>query len=50
MLSPQKPTVSVFTPSRIQPSSSFVDVILSFCRRLWWDIALHGIAMHRITI
>ena len=32
--------------SRVQPSNSFVDVILSFCRREWWDIALHRNALH----
>ena len=36
--------------SRVQPSHAFVDVILSFCRWEWWDIALHCNALHCITI
>ena len=36
--------------SRVQHSNAFVDVILSFCRREWWDIALHCIAMHCVAL
>ena len=36
--------------SRVQPSNSFVDAILSFCRRERWDIALHCIALHCIAL
>ena len=36
--------------SRVQPSNSFVDVILSFCRRERWDIALHCIALYYIVL
>ena len=52
MLSPQqrKLPFQYSHLSRVQPNNSFVNLILSFCRREWWDVALQCIALHCITI